>query len=170
MINRFHSCDHALLCKLLGTKEHFYMTRVRSSRDFFGIQTSPPFCFVYGRREVTWKRSIRQHYPASTFQNSPNERTEFYYFQFFTLTRINEIQFNDDKCLDAPRSEPGSFVEMITCHGLKGNQEWKHDKNKVKFLACKHVTKTMVKCTTKPRSLPWTRNQEYSPEVVLETQ
>lgn len=54
-----------------------------------------------------------------------------FYFQFFTLTKNNEIQFNDDKCLDAPRGEPGSFVEMITCHGLRGNQEWKHDKKKV---------------------------------------
>lgn len=50
--------------------------------------------------------------------------------QFFTLTKVNEIQFSDDKCLDAPNSEPGSFVEMITCHGLRGNQEWKHDKRK----------------------------------------
>ena len=47
------------------------------------------------------------------------------------MTKNNEIQFNDDKCLDAPRGEPGSFVEMITCHGLRGNQEWKHDKKKV---------------------------------------
>ena len=54
-----------------------------------------------------------------------------FYFQFFTLTKNNEIQFNDDKCLDAPRGQPGSFVEMITCHGLRGNQEWKHDKKKV---------------------------------------
>ena len=54
-----------------------------------------------------------------------------FYFQFFTLTKNNEIQFNDDKCLDVPRGEPGSFVEMITCHGLRGNQEWKHDKKKV---------------------------------------
>ncbi|XP_074622929.1 polypeptide N-acetylgalactosaminyltransferase 1-like [Acropora palmata] len=50
--------------------------------------------------------------------------------QFFTFTKNNEIQFNDDKCLDAPRGEPGTFVEMITCHGLKGNQEWKHNKRK----------------------------------------
>ena len=41
--------------------------------------------------------------------------------------------FNDDKCLDAPRNEPESFVEMITCHGLRGNQEWKHDKEKVQL-------------------------------------
>ena len=47
---------------------------------------------------------------------------------------MNEIQFSDDKCLDAPNSEPGSFVEMITCHGLRGNQEWKHDKRKVKLV------------------------------------
>jgi len=51
--------------------------------------------------------------------------------QFFTLTKNNEVQFNDDKCLDAPQGDPGSFVEMITCHGLRGNQEWKHDKKKV---------------------------------------
>ncbi|KAK3731855.1 hypothetical protein QZH41_020213 [Actinostola sp. cb2023] len=50
--------------------------------------------------------------------------------QFFTLTKTNEIVFNDDKCLDAPNSDPGSFVEMITCHGLRGNQEWKHNKKK----------------------------------------
>ena len=41
------------------------------------------------------------------------------------------MQFNDDKCLDAPQGDPGSLVEMITCHGLRGNQEWKHDKKKV---------------------------------------
>ena len=45
------NCDQQL-CKLLGTKEHFYMTRVKSPRDFFGIPTWPPFCFAYGRREV----------------------------------------------------------------------------------------------------------------------
>ncbi|EDO37266.1 predicted protein, partial [Nematostella vectensis] len=48
--------------------------------------------------------------------------------QFFTLTKSNEILFNDDKCLDSPNGDPGSYVEMITCHGLKGNQEWKHNK------------------------------------------
>ena len=47
------------------------------------------------------------------------------------MTKNNEVQFNDDKCLDAPQEDPGSFVEMITCHGLRGNQEWKHDKKKV---------------------------------------
>ena len=52
------NCDQQLW-KLLGTKEHFYMTRVQSPRDFLGIQTWPPFCFVYGRREVMWKRSLR---------------------------------------------------------------------------------------------------------------
>ena len=58
-------------------------------------------------------------------------KSVFSYFQFFTLTKNNEVQFNDDKCLDAPQGDPGSFVEMITCHGLRGNQEWKHDKEKV---------------------------------------
>ena len=36
--------------------------------------------------------------------------------------------FNDDKCLDVPVMEEGAFVESYPCHGLKGNQEWKHDK------------------------------------------
>lgn len=64
-------------------------------------------------------------------------------FQFFTFTKNKEIQFNDDKCLDAPRGEPGTFVEMITCHGLKGNQEWKHNKKKVIWMI-------LYPCTTFP--------------------
>lgn len=53
--------------------------------------------------------------------------------QFFTLTKEDEIVFNDDKCLDVPEMAEGAFVQWYSCHGLKGNQEWKHDKKAVKF-------------------------------------
>ncbi|XP_029194887.2 polypeptide N-acetylgalactosaminyltransferase 1-like isoform X2 [Acropora millepora] len=77
-----------------------------------------------GCKDFKWY--LRNVFPdmASVDPNPPAQG------EFFTFTKNNEIQFNDDKCLDAPRGEPGTFVEMITCHGLKGNQEWKHNKRK----------------------------------------
>lgn len=80
-------------------------------------------------REIQRKKSKVNH--CIRFTSRRSLLKSVFHFQFFTLTKNNEIQFNDDKCLDAPQSEPGSFVEMITCHGLRGNQEWKHDKKKV---------------------------------------
>ncbi|XP_068746314.1 polypeptide N-acetylgalactosaminyltransferase 13-like [Montipora capricornis] len=85
--------------------------------------------------------------------------------QFFTFTKNNEIQFNDDKCLDAPRGDPGSLVEMITCHGLKGNQEWKHDKKKGTIMhvwteTCLDISKNRQNlvdnpCKRRKRSQQW---------------
>ncbi len=53
-----------------------------------------------------------------------------YTFQVFSLSMKDELR-REESCLDG-RGGEGTAVQLIPCHGFKGNQEWVH--NKVKYL------------------------------------
>jgi len=50
--------------------------------------------------------------------------------QFFVLSKRGEIIFNDESCLDYSLDNKDNYVQLWNCHGLAGNQEWQHHKEK----------------------------------------
>ena len=52
----------------------------------------------------------------------------FIFFQFFIFSKNGEIIFEEENCLDVSNSNPGATIEILKCHGFKGNQEWKHNR------------------------------------------
>jgi len=49
--------------------------------------------------------------------------------QFFIFSKNGEIIFEEENCLDVSNSSPGSLVDILKCHGFKGNQQWRHKKS-----------------------------------------
>ena len=49
-------------------------------------------------------------------------------FQYFVLSKRGEIIFNDESCMDYSMDNKLDRIQMWECHGLKGNQEWLHDR------------------------------------------
>ncbi len=53
--------------------------------------------------------------------------------QYFVLSKRGEIIFNDEVCLDFSSDNKLDRVELWECHGLKGNQEWRHSRKTVSW-------------------------------------
>ena len=47
--------------------------------------------------------------------------------QAFHYTDLDQIVYEDDLCLDVPRSKLKNPVEIQICHFMGGNQKWKYD-------------------------------------------
>ncbi len=50
--------------------------------------------------------------------------------QDFSFTDLQQIVYEDDLCLDVPRSSPKTKVDIQMCHYMGGNQKWDY-KNQV---------------------------------------
>eukprot|EP00794_Sanderia_malayensis_P003400 gene3400-3890_t len=48
--------------------------------------------------------------------------------QFFILSKSGEIIFEEENCFDVSNSGIGSNVDLLKCHGFKGNQQWQHNR------------------------------------------
>ena len=47
--------------------------------------------------------------------------------QEFHYTDLDQIVYEDDLCLDVPRSKLKNPIEIQICHFMGGNQKWKYD-------------------------------------------
>ena len=47
--------------------------------------------------------------------------------QEFGYTDLGELQFEEDLCLDVSSSKINAHVQILTCHGLGGNQKWEYN-------------------------------------------
>lgn len=47
--------------------------------------------------------------------------------QEFHYTDLDQIVYEDDLCLDVPRSKLKNPVEIQICHFMGGNQKWKYN-------------------------------------------
>ena len=50
----------------------------------------------------------------------------FVCLQVFSLTHEGELR-REEACMDSTGAE-GAKVSLMSCHGMKGNQEWTHDR------------------------------------------
>ena len=57
-----------------------------------------------------------------------------FYQQFFIFSKNGEIIFEEENCLDVSNSNPGSLIDILKCHGFKGNQQWRHEKSDVSLI------------------------------------
>lgn len=53
--------------------------------------------------------------------------------QVFAYTKRHQVM-SDDNCLDAANSR--GPVNLVRCHGMMGNQEWKYDTDVSIFWSC----------------------------------
>ena len=94
--------------------------------------------------------------------------------QYFVLSKRGEIIFNDESCLDYSMGNKLNHVEMWDCHGLQGNQEWKHSEgagpiHHVVTGGCLSIMEgahlTVTKCNPKDASQNW-QFSKYNSQAV----
>lgn len=42
---------------------------------------------------------------------------------------MDELQYEDELCLDVSKRMRGGKVQIYSCHGLGGNQKWQYDES-----------------------------------------
>jgi hypothetical protein len=104
-------------------------------------------CHGHGVNQVSLSLSLSYSLSLSHMIICSSSVQEFHY------TDLDQIVYEDDLCLDVPRSKLKNPVEIQICHFMGGNQKWKYD-NQVRS---KELT---AQCNVQPIAYSCMRGKE----------